>query len=347
MRKPLKQWETLKRTYRHGDKTYYTDRHLGVDIICPVGVSVFAPADGEIVLSDKLGQGGHTIHYRFKVGDKTYFMRLLHLSERMPLGRYKMGDKLGKTGNSGLSTAPHLHCDMSHNTLSLHDFDNFIDPEEFFMTPIKITTINFSQEILDDFKKEVARLSNKNLTLEITNLQIEIDNPTTGMLTQDQAYAIADANQAQFLFIGYPTNATSSFLASYYYPKLNSCITTCPLPTQGRLLTFELGHQLQTWYNANRGDNPYIPVVDVNFPADQLITDKLSSVFPYLDLFKKMELIRYGKDVYRIRNGKRDLFLNYHSFEALDGRWDKIETVDKQTFEQFKEGDVLIAVQSD
>lgn len=33
---------------------------------------------------------------------------------------------------------------------------------------------------------------------------------------------------------------------------------------------------------------PYIPVVDVNFPTDELITQKLTSVLPYSFIFENM-----------------------------------------------------------
>lgn len=49
-------------------------------------------------------------------------------------------------------------------------------------------------------------------------------------------------------------------------------------------------------------------------------------------------------DVYRIKDGKRDLFLNGHSFEVLDGRWESIENVTQSDLDAFPEGEVLIAV---
>lgn len=250
--RPLKNWFTLKRTYRHGDKTFYSDRHLGSDLLCPEGVSVFAPADGEIIVSDSFPQGGQTIHFKFTYNNQIYVMRCLHLSERMPLGGYRMGEKIGKTGNSGLSTAPHLHIDMSHNKVDLKDFNNFIDPETFFMLNIKVQTINFPKETQENFKSEVSRLSNKQIGIEIENFDLAFTPPGVGMLTMDEAYALADTIPHQFLFIGYPKNATSSFFATFYYPKKDSMITTCPLPNAERLLAFEFGHQIQTFVNAHR-----------------------------------------------------------------------------------------------
>ncbi|HUD09141.1 MAG TPA: hypothetical protein VMQ48_03570, partial [Candidatus Saccharimonadales bacterium] len=60
-------------------------------------------------------------------------MRFMHLSKMSPLGKYKAGDIIGCTGNTGkITKSPHLHIDLSRNQLDLKNFPNFIDPEEFF-----------------------------------------------------------------------------------------------------------------------------------------------------------------------------------------------------------------------
>lgn len=65
-------------------------------------------------------------------------------------------------------------------------------------------------------------------------------------------------------------------------------------------------------------------------------------VWPTMD-----RLVKVDKDVFRIKDGKRDLFLNSKSFIALDGRWDKIETITQAELETFPLGDVLIAVNNE
>ena len=58
----------------------------------------------------------------------------MHLNKLSPKGNYNKGEILGFTGNTGkLSTAPHLHLDLSINKVNWKNFNNFIDPDEFFI----------------------------------------------------------------------------------------------------------------------------------------------------------------------------------------------------------------------
>ena len=58
-------------------------------------------------------------------------------------------------------------------------------------------------------------------------------------------------------------------------------------------------------------------------------------------------LVKASKDVFRLRNGEKDLFLNKESFEALDGRWASIETITQSELDAIPDGFVLIAVKSE
>lgn len=134
MRYPLKNWRRLKRGYRFGEKTFYSDFHLGTDFIVPTGTPVFASYSCEIVESGNFPEGGNTVHVRFRRrGYGTVIMRLMHMSKMSPLGRYKAGDTLGLTGNTGsLTKGPHLHLDLSRGKIIIRNRKNFIDPDIFF-----------------------------------------------------------------------------------------------------------------------------------------------------------------------------------------------------------------------
>ena len=127
--KPLTYWDTLKRGYTFGVKTFYSSFHLGLDIICPTGSILYAWDDLEVVKTMKGVQGGNTIWA--KCDGK--LIRFMHLSKMSPVGKYHEGDAIGATGNTGLSTGPHLHVDISTNgTLDLNNRANFEDPEKYF-----------------------------------------------------------------------------------------------------------------------------------------------------------------------------------------------------------------------
>ncbi|MDI6778338.1 MAG: M23 family metallopeptidase [Patescibacteria group bacterium] len=140
MKYPLENWRRLKRGYRFGEKTFYSDFHLGTDYIVPVGTLVFAPYSCEIIKSGNFSEGGNTIHVRFKRrGYGLIIMRCMHLSKMSPPGKYRAGDILGLTGNTGkLIRGAHLHIDLSRKKVQIKNRQNFIDPEEFFSQTKKL-----------------------------------------------------------------------------------------------------------------------------------------------------------------------------------------------------------------
>ena len=136
---PLKNWETAKRGYKFGQKTFYSLHHLGVDHIVPEGTPIYAPIDCEIIFSGAGIQGGNTIWAKFS--DEQFgilIMRFMHLKKMMTRGKYKEGDIIGYTGNTGKFTnGAHLHTDISLQKVQINSFKNFIDPEKYFLERVK------------------------------------------------------------------------------------------------------------------------------------------------------------------------------------------------------------------
>lgn len=134
MRYPLENWKKLKRGYKFGGKTFYSDFHLGTDYIVPERTSVFAPRKCEIVKVGMFEQGGKTVHARMSAGKfGRVVMRFMHLSKYAKMGKYEKGDIIGYTGNTGkLTRGPHLHIDISRKKVDIKNISNFIDPEKFF-----------------------------------------------------------------------------------------------------------------------------------------------------------------------------------------------------------------------
>lgn len=144
---PLKEWTTLPRGYKFGEQTWYSKNHLGVDIICPEKTPVYAPFDGYVIRAFKGNQGGYTCW--FTPYHDSVIIRFLHLYGLPPiLGNVAKGDIIAYTGNTGMSTAPHLHTDISRDELKINDFTNFINPEKYnwFMPTINIQTIRQEEE---------------------------------------------------------------------------------------------------------------------------------------------------------------------------------------------------------
>ena len=82
-----------------------TKVHTGTDYPCSVGTPLKAPENGQIIVSSKSPQRGNYV--QFKHGD--YLLEMRHLSKAMPVGKYKQGDIIGLSGNTGtLTTGAHV-----------------------------------------------------------------------------------------------------------------------------------------------------------------------------------------------------------------------------------------------
>lgn len=125
MQAPLDNIKSLEKGYVFGEKTWYSDHHLGIDYICATGTPVFAPESG--VASQRYGaQGGNTVEL---VGSLTH--RFMHLSRYGKGSQVNAGDIIGYVGNTGsTTTGPHLHWDVRRNGTSWEFFKNYTDPEK-------------------------------------------------------------------------------------------------------------------------------------------------------------------------------------------------------------------------
>lgn len=141
MRYPLFNYLALPRGYRFGDKTFYSDFHIGEDLTVGIGTPVYAPTDGRVSERPTGPNGGNTVHFLDSNGK---LWRFLHLNTFVAgIGPVKEGDVLARSGNSGLSTGPHLHMDISLNgKLELSNRANFTDPEKYLKEHVMDTYDN-------------------------------------------------------------------------------------------------------------------------------------------------------------------------------------------------------------
>lgn len=90
-------------------------KHKGMDFKVPEGTPVVSPRPGTVVRADwNLAYNGNCAEVRFDDGT---LARFLHLSEtQVSAGqRLPAGARVGLSGNTGRSTAPHLHYELERN----------------------------------------------------------------------------------------------------------------------------------------------------------------------------------------------------------------------------------------
>ena len=109
--------------------------HAGVDIPTSVGSPVYATGDGviELVKNSPSGYGRHIVIAHPEAGYKTLYAHLSSIPSVIRPGRaVSRGERIGLSGNTGLSAAPHVHYEVQDMA------GNRINPIRFFapsMTP--------------------------------------------------------------------------------------------------------------------------------------------------------------------------------------------------------------------
>ena len=98
--------------------------HHGQDITVKSGSPVFAPADGEIKRAYYVGGFGNHIKIDHGLGYTTLFAHLSKLNVKHGQ-KVKRGDIIGLSGNTGRSTAPHLHYEIHYNGKPQNPLDYF------------------------------------------------------------------------------------------------------------------------------------------------------------------------------------------------------------------------------
>lgn len=126
----------ISQKFKNPDDEYKSGVHPGTDWAVPVGTPVYAPCDLLVYYKNSNHPTMGNVVY-CKAEDR--YFRFMHLSKSYTTGAYKQGEVIGYTGNTGWSTAPHLHVDVwktpidARNIYTRAGVDaNLLDPETFF-----------------------------------------------------------------------------------------------------------------------------------------------------------------------------------------------------------------------
>jgi murein DD-endopeptidase MepM/ murein hydrolase activator NlpD len=109
---------------------YKTARfHWGNDFTAPVGTEIYSTGKGKVVLVEKSNSGyGYHVIVDHGYGYQTLYGHMSQISVRQGQ-TVKRGEVLGLVGNTGLSSAPHLHYEVLKN-------GNKVDPVNFYFNDL-------------------------------------------------------------------------------------------------------------------------------------------------------------------------------------------------------------------
>ena len=89
----------------------YARAHNGVDYHAPTGAPVGSVAPGVVTMAGWTAGGGRTVKVRHSNGYETEYLHLSSIAVRTG-ARVGQGDVIGRVGQTGLATGPHLHYGM-------------------------------------------------------------------------------------------------------------------------------------------------------------------------------------------------------------------------------------------
>jgi murein DD-endopeptidase MepM/ murein hydrolase activator NlpD len=108
--------------------------HSGIDFAAAIGTPIYATADGKVMSVDVRFSGyGKMVEIDHGFGYRTRYAHMHEFAVRAGQN-VKRGDLIGYVGNTGLSTAPHLHYEVMINGTHVdpvHYFYNDLSPEEY------------------------------------------------------------------------------------------------------------------------------------------------------------------------------------------------------------------------
>ena len=119
--------------------------HEGLDFIVPKGTPIFSTADGRVADCRNSGTFGTVIEIDHGFGYRTLYAHLSKILVK-PGTKVKRGEQIALSGNSGLSSGPHLHYEVHLNNKAqdpVNYFFNDLSPAEY---------------------EEIARLANRTTT---------------------------------------------------------------------------------------------------------------------------------------------------------------------------------------
>jgi len=112
--KPVRGWRTSSFGHRVDPYTGLKQMHAGVDIAADQGKQIMAPGDGLITFASTRGAYGNVIMIDHGNKVTTLYAHLQEFAVKVG-DKVKRGTLIGRVGNTGRSTGPHLHYEIRLN----------------------------------------------------------------------------------------------------------------------------------------------------------------------------------------------------------------------------------------
>jgi murein DD-endopeptidase MepM/ murein hydrolase activator NlpD len=88
--------------------------HKGIDFFVPVGTPILATGDGKVTQARSVEKYGVVVRIQHGHGVQTFYAHLADFTISVGQAVHK-GEVIGHSGNSGVSSGPHLHYEVIKN----------------------------------------------------------------------------------------------------------------------------------------------------------------------------------------------------------------------------------------
>lgn len=105
--------------HRHLQGESRARMHQGIDIAAPIGTVVMASASGVVTATGYDGGYGNYVEILHPNGLRTFYAHLSRIEVRRG-HQVGSGDTIGRVGNTGYSTGPHLHFEVRRGATKLN-----------------------------------------------------------------------------------------------------------------------------------------------------------------------------------------------------------------------------------
>lgn len=126
---PARGWISSGYKYRTDPFTKKKTWHNGVDVSCPRGTPIYAPAKGVVISEGYRSDYGNMLEINHGNGIVTRYGHMDRTNVRKG-HRVKRGDVIGYVGSTGRSTAPHLHYEI-------HKGDKSVNPMKYVIRDVR------------------------------------------------------------------------------------------------------------------------------------------------------------------------------------------------------------------
>lgn len=114
--------------FRRNPFTSVSDFHMGIDITAPLGKPVVSSANGTVSFAGFKSGYGNLVSIDHGYGIQTHYAHLSKILVKTGQ-RVKRWDIIGLVGDTGQSTAPHLHYEIVKNDTPVNPLDYMLDFE--------------------------------------------------------------------------------------------------------------------------------------------------------------------------------------------------------------------------